>query len=1037
LPLHQLQSNEDFSLGDLPEGHPVITREALESVADYAFSTLRGLVLMGGQVKMDATLLADRTKGSPSEKVVSLLKPAALAFLEWESTVDASVVVTDLDYSRFGFDFALGPKSYAISINAMSALALHRPAFFREAALCLARRTVKPPTAEGGSSLPEAGRKVVMAQLRASCLTLLRNVLSVSTNSVEVLQTALKHADMEVQADKALAMAKQAHKLRTATRSERNRANISYEWDTSGDQRQSKRLRETDDALAEMRAAKAAQGLGNGIQLPTNVTEAVELVLANLAHLPSSRPTSSAKPRKIPITLDFVVDAILTNGASLMQEDGRWYDRDGGIAWEVDVSEGRFQPSTKFLETIEAVPDDAENRDESEQAAKRQKLFFSQCQAAASDAMGRIIGQTFSRSKKLAEFSNQIGARLAFVLKNSQPPESLKPVHVLAEESYTLISQKIEPEIAEQARSFVSEYPLAASALALEAAPMEQAQLTDTNISLISCLLNEALLCCDKEELEDHVLYDSGLHIFVSSAVMASMKANEKPSDTQRKKAATRVTAALQRLLVKLPRLTKSSLVLLTSLCDLEDISKKAAELSRKTSSENVQAAAAAHAAKVAAEKRATAVLLILRDIAFQKDDQSTRLAAVECAVGVASGRYPSVASVQDKALKLVMNVMYPKNDTLAKNVIDAANLDLEVAKDYAVNSFDDVAKANDEAAAKADKPARSPLAPASDVEKGIMDKLRKPVILYMALAVRQTEIIETLFRKCSEPKAEVLSKTVQASMSKLARAAAAKHGAASVALSVAAMARSNSDLLLCFLENISPSNPDEDLIEVCLNLADDGGKKDVRFVTVVAPFLKKSLLIQEHLPAFVQADDKVFLRGLARMNDRVARQALLFRDEPDEDTPSLLGLTLVEQIVALHELDFAAVGIPQKRYLGVLKLCLGETDVYNDRVMMSALDQISGKFVAGEREKLPLAFMRSCILLLSLHSSLHSWIAQNLLPRLVDGKIYEDARQWEGWMRCAHMLEKSEDQGVRIDEAISKLPADQLMQYQTKWAGK
>jgi symplekin len=44
---HQAAS-QDFSLEDLPEGHPVITREALESIAEYAFTTLRGLVLMGG-----------------------------------------------------------------------------------------------------------------------------------------------------------------------------------------------------------------------------------------------------------------------------------------------------------------------------------------------------------------------------------------------------------------------------------------------------------------------------------------------------------------------------------------------------------------------------------------------------------------------------------------------------------------------------------------------------------------------------------------------------------------------------------------------------------------------------------------------------------------------------------------------------------------------------------------------------------------------------------------------------------------------------
>jgi symplekin len=47
----------DFSLEDLPPGHPVITREGLEEIGEYCFSTLRGLVLLGGQAAIDPGLL--------------------------------------------------------------------------------------------------------------------------------------------------------------------------------------------------------------------------------------------------------------------------------------------------------------------------------------------------------------------------------------------------------------------------------------------------------------------------------------------------------------------------------------------------------------------------------------------------------------------------------------------------------------------------------------------------------------------------------------------------------------------------------------------------------------------------------------------------------------------------------------------------------------------------------------------------------------------------------------------------------------------
>jgi symplekin len=168
-------------------------------------------------------------------------------------------------------------------------------------------------------------------------------------------------------------------------------------------------------------------------------------------------------------------------------------------------------------------------------------------------------------------------------------------------------------------------------------------------------------------------------------------------------------------------------------------------------------------------------------------------------------------------------------------------------------------------------------------------------------------------------------------------------------------------------------------------------------------------------------------------MGSRVARQALLFRDEPDPEKSSLHGMTLCEQLVFLHQMDFSLVGLPQKRYLDAIRLCLEDDEVFTDRVVMAALDYISGRFLTIE-EKLPLAYMRTIILTCSKHESLHSWICHVLLPRLIEGKVYTDRRQWEGWMRCAKMLENTGDSGVTSLEAISKLPAEQLEMYRAKY---
>lgn len=1062
---------EDFSLEDLPEGHPVITRESLESIADYSFTVLRGFTLLGGQVKIDANVLSGMmmSGGSPSEQVVNILRPAALAYLELESNFpalfrnDANKVDPDstnveetanvnldinLDRATLEYDFKLGYKPYSVAMNALSALATHRPSFFHEASICLSRRAVHPTNPEEGSTLlSSTAIKAINLQLKSSCLTLLRNALSVSTNSFAVLQKALQSFDMQAQAEKALSMAKQAHSLKTAGRAARNRATIYYEWEITtpaadgSDQRLTKRQRETDDALAKMRAAKAARGLGHGIQLPTSMTDAVDLILANLEHLPSKRPpVGSATSRKVPVTLEMVIDAIMTNGASLSQEEGRWYERDGGSAWDIDMdSENKFRPSANLLGVMELIKKD--DPGDPEEVQRTRKLFLEQSSNAAADAFGRILtNAAHSRSTSLSAFGRSVAARLAFTLRGVAPLSHQASAIAFAKASISKVVQDADRQ--RKLEEFVDSYSLSAIGLVLDSTlPIpDHSTHSDGDHSIAIKFLTEALLQQEAGP-EDHFfrgLYDHALEVHVASSVNASHVANDKPNDLVKKKIASQTAAALQRDIAKLPRLTQHSILQLASFCDIEGITKKATEANKKSSQQSVAEAAAIHAAKSAAEKRAIAALVILRDIAFNRDVEGSRNAAVEAAVGLAAGRFPSTPAIQDKALKLVMNVLFSRNETLAKAVIEAATFELELAAEDAANNYDEIEKANAEA--ENDILKKNPSSSwSSDVEKQVMDRMRKPAILFMALCVRRTDIISVLFNICSREKADVLSKTVRSNMSKLTRATATKHGSASIAFDVASMTGNKEiPLLLSFLENLA-TTPDQDLIGACFKIQDSktgaDGIKDPRYIVPVVAVMKRHDLIQL-LSDFVMAEDKIFLAALVRMGARVARHALLFRDEPDSASPSLQGMTLCEQLVYLHKLDFNKANIPQKRYLSAIKLCLEDIETYNDRVVMSALDQISGLFLTGS-EKLPLAFMRTCILVCTKHESLHTWISQVLLPRLIEGRIYDDARQWEGWMRCAHMLEESADSGVKVHEAIARLPREQLMQYQSKWMAK
>jgi symplekin len=434
-------NTKDFSIDDLPEGHPIITREALESIAEYAFTTIRGLVSMGGQVKIDDHILSDVLQGGddglPSSAVLNVLKPAALAYLAVESSLllEDDQLESKINRSELEFEFTLSQKPYSLAINAISMLAINRPLFFKEAAICLARRAVDPPAE---NLFPhKSSALAVVSHLRASCLTLLRNALSVTTNGSEILRMALAKYDMSLQADKALAMAEQTAALKTAGRAARNRAAMFYEWDASEDKRVSKRTRETDDALAKMRAAKAARGLGHGIQLPINMVDGVELVLVNILNLPKTRPTGPPKSRKRPVTFDYFVDAVMTNGASLVDDEGRWYERDGGNCWQVDVDvDMKFTLDGKSMMAAEMGQRQKATNQDTKTAEDALKIFQSQCQTASSQALSRILRTSASSSDNgMMEFGFKVASKLAWTIKGVKPASDLQTFQEFASES--------------------------------------------------------------------------------------------------------------------------------------------------------------------------------------------------------------------------------------------------------------------------------------------------------------------------------------------------------------------------------------------------------------------------------------------------------------------------------------------------------------------------------------------------------------------------------------------------------------------------
>jgi symplekin len=411
------------------------------------------------------------------------------------------------------------------------------------------------------------------------------------------------------------------------------------------------------------------------------------------------------------------------------------------------------------------------------------------------------------------------------------------------------------------------------------------------------------------------------------------------------------------------------------------------------------------------------------------------RRSAVGCAVGVASGRLPASQSAGEMALKLVMNVLYPKSTDLAEKVVASATKELERAASYAIDNYSKIKEANELAQSKKknDRPINS-LLPHSDEEKEAIERVKKSANLFIAICIRKPELIEFLMTISSKQNADVLNKAVRNIMPKFACTLANKYGAAKIAVQVADMVnQSNTALLLSFLDNLAPIEgelPTQELIDACHEIQSkrlkENGAKDARFIIPVVSGMKRNDLI-EKLPEFVAADDIVFKAALRRMGERHVRHPGVFREDTDKE-----GMTLCEQLVFLHRMNFTAANLPQKRYLDGIRICLEDDEVFTDRVVLAALDHISRTFLVGE--SLPLAYMRTIIMTCSKHESLHPWICNELLPRLIDGEIYTDRRQWEGWMRTAKMLENTGDAGVSSISAIQKLPQEQYRLYRAKY---
>lgn len=495
---------------------------------------------------------------------VFLLQPAALAFQKIESDGEKS----NLDRSTIEMDFFLTQKSYSISINAIQLIAGKRPMFFKEASTCLANRAMDPPggvSSDAESFLSKSATVAIRTHLRSSCLTLLRHILSVTSGCSDILVKALTQSGMQAQAERALEASTKQLNLMKGGRAARTRAQIFYEWDQTADlSRAKKRQRDTDDAEARVKAAKLARGLGSGIQLPTSMSDSCELVLLNLKNLPSSKPpVPSSVQRSQCVSLDLVVDAVISNGAVLSMDEDHWFDRDGGHAWTIEEGELNDDRKKDLIYRCKTTEENAK--------------FAEQSRVAASKAFSRVLSSTSSnRPGAAANLAKKLAARLAWMLQDEATDQT----------------------------EFSSRNPLIYSCLEYDinapvSVPDQKGEKGNSSAELSARVLNEMYVNGSMENPKDsqqNQLYKEGLDHYVGSVVSA----NSVVSDNDKKRSANYAALALPHQLLISPSLTASSLNLVASFCDIEEVCKKAI----KNSKQSIVESASLHAAKAAAEKR-------------------------------------------------------------------------------------------------------------------------------------------------------------------------------------------------------------------------------------------------------------------------------------------------------------------------------------------------------------------------------------------------------------------------------------------------
>ena len=145
------------------------------------------------------------------------------------------------------------------------------------------------------------------------------------------------------------------------------------------------------------------------------------------------------------------------------------------------------------------------------------------------------------------------------------------------------------------------------------------------------------------------------------------------------------------------------------------------------------------------------------------------------------------------------------------------------------------------------------------------------------------------------------------------------------------------------------------------------------------------------------KGDATEILHKFVELPETARKTAILnaFSDNPEGRSPGSLSAS--ELFVGLHLIDEAKYGIPLKKMIDCTNLCFQLKDIFSPKVLSIAIRQLV------QYTPLPKLFMRTVIQTSKVAPQLTGFIV-DVLVRLVGKKIWEDVRQWQGFLMCAKM---------------------------------